>query len=146
MVERPQCPLVRGISTHSSFSRSKSPISLLSARQHPRPKQKVGQPTILPPLLVVPVALHRYDERRIHDPRAERIEEVEDKDAGGQGWILERPDRARGRFRFLDGRIGPFEHLLVSDRASRSGETHERLGDVQPAKSTPLSTTTTERG
>ena len=89
VIERLQSPLVRGTSIQSSFSRSKSPISLSSVRQHPRPKQKFGRPTNLPLLLIVPVLLYTYDE-----PQAERVEEVEDKYAGGQGWVLERPDRA----------------------------------------------------
>ena len=86
-------------------------IALSSVRQHSRPEQKVGRPTILPPFLIVPVHLHKYDECRIDDPRAELIEGVEDKDAGGQEWVLERSDCAHSPFRFWTVELA---HLSIS--------------------------------
>jgi hypothetical protein len=89
-------------------------------------------PTVLSPIFILPALVHVDDERRIDDPRSKRLEEVEDEDAGRDRGVFERPDRARARFRFLDGRVRPFEHLLVGDGFSGPGETRERLGDVQP--------------
>lgn len=77
--------------------------------------------------------IHRNDERRIDDPRTQRVQEIENKYSGGDPRVFERPDRARARFTPLNGRIGPLEDLLVCDRTTGARETHERLGDVQPS-------------
>lgn len=45
--------------------------------------------TVLPALLVVAAIVDIDDKRRIHDPRAQRLEQIQEEDPGGERRVLE---------------------------------------------------------
>lgn len=88
--------------------------------------------TILSAVLVV-TGIRNVDHKRwVDDAGAEGLKKVKKEDAGSEGRVLERPDRAHARLRLLCGCVSPLENLRIADRAAlaRLRERGKSLSDV----------------
>ncbi len=71
--------------------------------------------TILSSLLVVAMLADIIHQRRVHDPRFDSFQDIQEEEASCYARIPERANCLHARLAFLCRRVGPPEHLGIAD-------------------------------